>query len=357
MTTQRPLYCIGWDYATPNSIALKLLLEHPKSPWKAAAIVHDEIWVPAVDGINLMTTKDFLHLCQQSKNVHVLLNIKHPVHQKIWARRAKEYGFIILDEGEIFQSASHHLQTTGHTVDVGVMKLPAALDTDCIDELAKSADMLADTPSRALLSAYVLFLKTGLLDALRPHVRTESENPLTGTNSKRWMMSTPWSSLDRPGLAWEIAPQRTSFLDQAVLLGSGSIHQWSYAFSSTDSVSAVLEGRNLKTLLRPFGIAPRVSYFSSAIEPRLENQVAVQPYHQPELENHWILAHIDDANPFPLIKSLADLGTPACMRVRLGHSPRQLLMLLQHFGDSFVRLDCDRPGPLGLHAHIEFNLP
>lgn len=357
MTTQRPLYCIGWDYATPDSIALKLLLNHPKSPWKAVAIVHDEIWVPAVDGITLMTTEDFLHLCQQSQNVHALLNTKHSVHHKIWARRAKEYGFIILDEGEIFKSASHHLQTTGHTVDVGVMKLPVALDTDCINELVKSVDILADIPSRALLSAYALFLKTGLLETLRPHVRTESENPLTGMNGKRWMMSIPWGSLGRPGLAWEIAPQRTSFLDQAVLLSGGSLHQWSFAFSSTDSVSAALEGHNLKTLLQPFGIAPRVSYFSSAREPCLENQVAVPPYLQPELENHWLLAHIDEENPFLLIKSLADLGTPACLRVRLGHSPRQLLTLLQNFGDSFVRLECDRPGPLGIHAHIEFNLP
>lgn len=140
-----------------------------------------------------------------------------------------------------------------------------------------------------------------------------------------------------------------------MLLGSGSIDQWSYAFTAPDITTATNEGRHLRTLFHPFGIEPYISYIPPGQEKGLESLVSVSATACPEWEYHQILAHINVPKPFLIVKNFAEQENPANLLVRLGQSPSQLLLLLQHFAPNFVSLRCDRPGPLGLHAHLKFH--
>lgn len=357
MKYQKSIYFIGWDYASPDSIALKNLLAHPLSPWRTEAIVHDEVYVPAVDGIRLITTREFLEICENSPDIHMILSVKHPVHQKLWQRRAKDYRITIVDEGEIFQSTCQHLQATSGSMDLGIMQIPTSMSTDCIEALNDSVKKITDGKSQEILRAYILFLKSGFLEAFRPHTKVQAENPLTRPTNDNWLLSTAWGNIEGPALAWEFSAQRTSFLEQAMLLGSGSLDQWSYAFTAPDAAAATHEDRHLRTLFQPFGITPYVTHLSPALDNRLENQVSVSQTVCPEWKNSQILAHINVPHPFSIVSNLAEQNNPKNLLIRLGHSPNDLLLLLQNFAPNFVSLRCDRPGPLGLHAHLKFHLP
>lgn len=336
---QRPLYFIGWDYHSPQSTPLKQLLAHSLSPWKAMAIVHDETYVSSVDGISLLRTQEFVDLCRRTPGLQAILKVKDPVHIKRWHRQAKELGITLLDDGEIFQTTSEHLRQTGAQMNLSVMALPHALEAEHAQALLDSMHALPDPLSRQTLRAYVHFIETGLLDGLRAATQPEAGHPLSSPNS--WIASRPWTTAAAPALAWEVAPQCSGFLDQALLLTSARLPQWTHAFSTETREVAEQEGRRLRALWAPFGVEPHIA---KATQPSL-------PIPHPR----FIVAHVDQANPLPLLQRLATVGCATHLRVRLGHNVGQLVELLTHFGDTTPILRCDRPGPFGLHMCLALN--
>lgn len=341
MKEKRPLYFIGWDYHSPQLMSIKRLLSHPASPWEAKAIVHDEVWVPSVDGIPLMRSKDFLVACSNEPEINALLLVKDPIHHKRWLRRFKEYGITMLDEGEIFQSTSIYLEAQGQEMDLGVMNLPQTLSKERVADLSSYLTLLDDPISQETLRAYIHFLETGLLDGLRKITRIETDHPLSTTDG--WMASLPWRSATGTALAWEVAAQRTSFLEQALLLSSAATAKWSYALSFKEEK----EGQRLSTLMRSFGIDPILSKISS--------ETVNIPYRTPSGSKNaynLICARIDIPNPIPLLKTLENCDADVHLSVRLGRNAEQLIQILESFGHTHPTLRCDRPGPLGLFARL-----
>ena len=350
MFEQTPIYFIGWDYHSPVSTPLKRLLDHPLSPWRAAAIVHDEVWVPAVDGIPLITTESFLRHCRDnSTGIKAVMKIKDSLHQKLWHRRAKDFGFACLDEGEIFLATERHLRNVGGSIDLGVLQLSDAQDADFIGSIRKSSSAFQDAESNAVLRAYLHFLDTGLLDSLRAVSKSTSENPLCAA---RPLSIAPWVTKFGEGMAWEIASQRTSFLEQVMLLAGGKARNWTYAFSSERKDAASREGSNINAIMNSLDI--RVAASSIDIQNDLKQEVALEGHPVPTLDGRNVVCRIDAVDPLPLIKAIRDNSAAAHLLVRVGKAPMQLANILENFSPSQIQLRCDRPGPLGLQAELTF---
>lgn len=345
MDTLQPLYFIGWDYHSPHSTPLKRLLSHPHSPWNKIAIVHEQTWVESVDGISLICSQDFIELCGRQPGVQAVIMTKDATHHKRWLRLAKAHQIILFDEGEIFQVSSTHLKTTNKSADLGVVTLPQPFSIQSAKDLRKYCEMLDDQVSRDTLQAYAHFIETGLLDKLRAVARTEAENPVSSPDT--WMASLPWERSVASALAWEAAPQRTSFLEQALLLSSAAPASWSYAFSASTTHSAMREGQRLSTLMQPFGIRPIVSTLSS--------NTGITPHHTfdvPIYDQQLVIARLDVVDPLLLLAHVIRNGYEAHLHIRLGRRPEQLIQFLNEFWHLHPILRCDRPGPLGLFANL-----
>ena len=350
MRSRTRIFFIGWDYHSPVSTPLKRLLEHPLSPWEAAGIVHDETWVPAVDGIPLMTTRRFLELCQdKSQEVLAVLKIKHEFHRKVWQRRAKEYGFNLLDEGEIFLATEAQLRESNEVIDLHVVQLSGDADATSIAALRGFRTSLHDARSNAVMHAYIQYLETGLLDPLRECAIAHGENPLCvpATPAHSWV-----SQRDR-GLAWEIAPRRSSFLDQTVLLAGGRARNWEFAFSSEDAEMARREATNLSFVFRPLGFAFSAS--TVHFRERFRQEQCSETLPPPQLNGQDVICRIDADQPMPLIDAVRKNSARSYFQIRVGKFPRQLADLLREFEPSQIRIECDRPGPLGIQVDLQID--
>lgn len=43
MISKKDVYFVGWDYASPDSVALKKVLMDECCPWNAVGVLHDEV--------------------------------------------------------------------------------------------------------------------------------------------------------------------------------------------------------------------------------------------------------------------------------------------------------------------------
>lgn len=345
-TDRQAVYFIGWDYATPGSVPLKALLRHECCPWQAKAIVHDQVWVDAVDDIALMTTADFVALARRAPGLRVVLQVRDPLQRQMWLRRVRDLRLQVMDEGEVLLSGAQALRERNVTLDADLLCLPGGFDAQVADLLQAWQGRLPDASSNAVLRAYVQFLQTGLLVPLQAVTVRRSSHPVLRRDDG--VLLEDVQAL-RGGLAWEIAPQRSNFLEQVLLLGGRS--HWRYCFSGPDPASAAWHAGLLKAILAPLGVQLRASVMAGTDH---GEPVALAGYPTPDLADGPCLARIDVPAPVPIVQRLRRARAGARVQVRVGDTPGQLLELLQNFPEAVRQLYCDRPGPRGLCARLVF---
>lgn len=342
MNSRRELFFIGWDYMSPRHVMFKRVIADAVFPYRLGAIIHDEVYVDSVDGISLCRTQDFLRK-EDLKSVTAILFVKDEHHVNLWRRRAREYGFNIVDEGEVFLEFASILRAHGGSVDLGAMKLPAAFDSEAEFELTHYRGCWPDAKSNRVFHAYLRFLETGLVSSLLDTVEMSVEHPFF--QEKGAGISVLCAEVGG-GLAWEVGQTRTEFLEQVLLCGGFS----SFAFSSPDELSARKEADRLRLLFQPLGIQLRASEIK--VEGGALYQLAVPEYEVPELKTPK-LVRVDVDDPLPVLHYLEAAENDFTAIVRLGVSPWQLLRILHIFPVEHMTLSCDRPGPLGLHLVLK----
>lgn len=344
MNSSQTLYFVGWDYMSPVSVMLKRALRHPANPWQPRAIVHDQIWVPAVDDIPLMTTSHFLQQ-QDLTNSRVMLFIKDSHHRDLWLRRVRQHGLQLIDEGEFFTAFNAALLQSGQSANLGIMTLPDALDSSLLPQLQAYAPHWATPHARQVFSAYLQFLDSGLSSGLRKHMQTSGNHPMHKTRQPG--VAEAMRELGH-GLVWDIGQVRSPLLEQACLLQG--LTDWHYAFSGNDASTVSRAMRQLQLLLSPLGIHPASAVLVQAGESL--QLLPVAGHTLPNLDGRPILAHIDLPQPLPVIDYITRHSQQYVLTVRLGHRPADLLGILHRFPQERLSLSCDRPGPLGLNIRI-----
>lgn len=342
MISQKELFFIGWDYMSSRHVMLKRVIADAEFPYRLGAIIHDEVYVDSVDGISLCRTQDFLQK-EDLKSVTAILFVKDEHHVSLWRRRAREYGFNIVDEGEIFLEFASILRAKSVSVDLGAMKLPEAFDSEAEFELTHYRGRWPDAKSNRVFHAYLRFLETGLVASLLDTVEMTLEHPFF--QDKGTGISALCAEVGG-GLAWEVGQARTEFLEQVLLCGGFS----SFAFSSSDEFSARKEADRLSLLFKSLDIKPHASEVK--VVGGSLCQLAVPGYEVPELTTP-ILVRVDVDDPLPVLHYVEAADNDFIAIVRLGFSPCQLLRILQIFPIEHMTLSCDRPGPLGLQLVIK----
>lgn len=342
MSPRQKFHAIGWGYNHPRSVPIKTLLLHPDCPWEPAAIVHDASWMAAADGIPIMRTEDFLALAASAEpRLRACLQLQEPTERQVWMRRAREVGFDLLDEGEIIRDAARAMAAAGRQCDLGVVQLPSALEPAAAQALADLPPVdWADAHSARVFDAYLRFLQTGLLTPFERVWALESEHPLTPGKP------SPIQSFvvaHRHGQAWEIARERSNFLEQVCLLAG---RRWGYAFSGPDPATT----RSSLALLRAAFQTLPIPLMASTCEADGRQQ----PLEGAELPRPDAAAHavrIDLDEPAEWIGRLAQAGSACHILVAVGRHPAQLLQALRRLHGApagALRLRCRRPGPSGL---------
>lgn len=338
---RREFHLIGWAYNHPRSTPLKSLLLHAACPWKPAAIVHDEIWVDMADGIPLMRTETFLALTRKSPvRLRACLQLQEPMQRQLWTRLARDHGFDLLDEGEIIQDATRALQTAAQECDLGVAVLPHSLDAEGTTALVAMPSVVwADATSARVFDAYLRFLQTGLLSPFERVWALRPANPLSAHGDSR-LHDFLVANLD--GMGWEIASERSNFLEQVCLLAG---RRWRYAFSAPDDAAAQAGLALLRSATQTLEIS-----FAGSVCQLDGTQRPVEGATQPLLEASARAVRIDLQSPGPWALALTQARGRCRLWVAAGRHPRQMLQALEVFRamPGELRLSCHRPGPLGL---------
>ncbi|BCQ69620.1 hypothetical protein EDF83_2502 [Pseudomonas protegens] len=344
MTVRKKLYFIGWDYSTPRSVPFKRALQDRDFPWEPVALVHDKVLIDAVDGIQLMTTEDFLAQCIPGQTTALLFS--HDEQQRSrWQRRGRDHGIQWVDQGELLMDYAALLSDSGRSRDLGTMILPQAFDSAARDALRAFCGCWPDAKSNQTFEAYLSFLDTGLATRLSEVMQPLSEHPFYQAAAQRQSMQ-PCETENT--LVWEIAPKRTAFLEQAVLQSPSK--RVNYAFSAMNAAGIAGEAARLKLLLQGLGISPAASSVHS--EGGELFQTGVDGFDLPDIAapRKWLHLQVDD--PATLLQALSQHTRELLAHVRVGLRPTQLLQLLERHPIGSMTLICDRPGPLGLQVTI-----
>jgi len=340
MSIKKDVYFIGWDYASPDSVALKKVLMDGNCPWYPVGIVHDEVWVDSVDGIPLITARHFLESAAAGTSVVLFVQDAH--HRLLWQRRCQEYNLIVLDEGQLFKEFSLQLAALNKVCDLGVVELPCAFDDGAYEALKAYKGTWKDAASNQFFRAYLNFLETGILADLRKVCIAFSEHPFFQVENLRL---EHLFNKQQATLVWEVSSKRSAFIEQAIL--QADINKIHVAFSSELASVVVKENRNLKFLLAGLGITPQASVVNAA-----GLQEAISGFPMPDLSVGHVMANIAVDHPLQLLDMLGRTSSTFSARVRVGREPEQLLGILKKYAMDDISLRCERPGPSGLHVVV-----
>ena len=340
-----PIYFVGWNYHESLSVPLKRLLMSPSSPFEVKAIVHQVVLAPEVDGIEIIQQDEFLSLAK-TKKLYAVLMVKDELSRSLWLRRARDAGVEWLDEGELLLRGERAASAQGSEVDLGVLKLPQAFDHDLVHQLKAYADSWPDARSNGVFRAYLQFLETGILSALRSTSIYRVEHPMRQTGAR-----SVAACVDQlgAGIAWEIASRRSSFLEQVMLVAGR--HSWQYAYSGDSQMHSTNDAKTFRALFTPLGIEPTASWFELD-ESRTYSDRAISGFDAPRWKDTPCFFNIDVEWPSAIVDRFFEKSVPVLAWIRVGRTPRQLLELLQRYPINCMALDCDRPGPLGLQVSI-----
>lgn len=340
MTDRQKLFFIGWDYAETSTLPLKYALMDSVFPYEASGIVHDVVYVPTVDHIELITTAEFLQR-DDLQAIRVLLLIKNPIERVLWERRIRALGMHQIDMGQLLREYADALAAIGLSRQVGAMTLPQAFDDDAYQALQAWRGQWPDAVSNRTFQGYLDFLRTGVPSGLASVIENGfSEHPFFSARH-------PWheqfkATAEHP-LVWEIAEKRSTFIEQAMI--SHTLDAQQYGFSSFDPGQAARQGHLLTTMLGCIGIAPALSHFQSS--PGGLIQIPVSGAELPPAQALHKFVNIDVEQPLPLLRWLAATTRHLLLKTRI-RRPRDLLECLQGFPSAHLALTCDRPGPAGL---------
>ena len=104
--------------------------------------------------------------------------VKDELSRSLWLRRGREAGVEWLDEGELLLRGERAALAQGAEVDLGILKLPQAFDHDLVHQLQLYEGSWPDTRSNGIFRAYLQFLETGILSALRSTSLFRVEHPM-----------------------------------------------------------------------------------------------------------------------------------------------------------------------------------
>jgi hypothetical protein len=331
-----------------GGVPLKRLLMHEASPYAVTAIVHQEVMAKDVDGIPVIQNDEFLSIAKTTK-VQAVLMLKDEMSRSLWLRRGHEVGLQWLDEGQIFLRTEHELRGSGVSMDLGILQLPEAFNEPALSQLKAHSNEWRDLTSKGIFRAYLQFLESGILSPLKSVANSRPEHPVRQTGEAN--IAACVSQLGG-GLAWEIATDRTSFIEQVVLVAG--MQPWTYASSSINRTKALFNATALKRLLSPLGIGPMASEFDVSDRGRIIER-EIEGFKLPQWEGKPRFVRLDVEEPASIAAQLSKDGGQLCAWIRVGRSPRQLLELLQLFPIEEMSLICDRPGPLGLQVQLRTN--
>lgn len=336
---RKELYVIGWGYDNPRSTTIKALLAHPESLWAAAGIVHDEVWLASVDGLPVVKTSDFLaDVRARNTPTYVLLQLQEPTQRQIWMRRVRDYGLHLLDEGEILRETADTLRTNGTRCDLGVVQLPDCFDPVATEQLAAlPVQNWFDADSVRVFNAYLAFLRSGLLTPFEKVCRQQTENPLP--LSPDHLLGHHMVAMGN-GVAWEVARQRSNFLEQVCLLGG---RRWQYVFSSENAALADQQLQWFQAAMSTLAVDIRASAMAADGSQQAVGGTEILDWHgRPRV------VRIDLDAPSAWAEQFAHASGPCALWIALGRSPSQMLHVLERIRGGTWRLRCHRPGPLGL---------
>jgi len=345
MTIRKKLYFIGWDYNSPNSLPFKRALLDHNFPWEPVALIHDTVLVDTVDDIKLMTTEDFLAQCIPGETTAMLFS-RDEQQCSLWRRRGRDHGIRWVDQGELMLDYAAVLTDSGQSRDLGPMILPQAFDPVAGDALRAFRGRWPDAKSNQTFEAYLSFLDTGLTTRLSETMQPLCEHPFYQAETQRqYMLPRETEST----LVWEIAPKRSSFLEQVVLQSPNS--RVNYAYSALNASDAKSGAARLKLLLEGLGIFPAASCLQS--EGGELFQTGIDGFDLPDMAAPRKWLRLEAYDPAPLLKALGRQTRELLAHVRVGLRPKQLLQLLEQHSIDDMTLICDRPGPLGLQVTID----
>lgn len=346
---RQPIYFVGWNYHEPSGVPLKRLLMNAASPFEVKAIVHQVVMAPEVDGIPVIQNDEFLSLAKTNK-IQAVLMVKDDFSRSLWFRRGRDAGIEWLDEGELLLQGEKAARNHGVNVDLGILKLPEAFDQALIEPLRAYSGAWPDAASNGVFRAYLQFLETGVLSPLRSASLFSVEHPMRQVGARS--VSACAEDLGG-GIAWEIATHRSSFLEQIVLIAGR--HHWRYAYSSNTHDRTTANASILKKLLTPLSIQPAASWFDIDAEGNYSEKV-IANFDTPDWKEVPYFIRVDVDMPLKIVDKIFVMSKQLHAWIRIGHTPKQLLELLQRFPINNMTLDCDRPGPLGLQVKLRSKL-
>ena len=318
----------------------------PSSPFEVKAIVHQVVLAPEVDGIAIIQQDAFLELAKTQK-LQAVLMVKNELSRSLLLRGARDAGVEWLDEGELLLLGERTARAQGAEIDLGILKLPQAFDHELAHQLRAYADSWQDARSNGVFRAYLQFLETGILSALRSTSLFRVEHPMRQTGAR-----SVAACVDQlgAGIAWEISSHRSSFLEQVMLVAGR--HSWQYAYSGDSQMPSTNDAKILRSLFKPLNIEPVVSWFELD-ENRTYSERTISGFDAPSCKDTPCFLNIDVEWPLTIVDKFFKKSVPLLAWIRVGRTPRQLLELLQRFPINCMALDCDRPGPLGLQVTLK----